>query len=162
MSDAGVPAGSWPVGKDVVNALIGARRVERVPADRRQAAAELRMAEEHLEAAEEQLQARPRVAFLSAYDASRLAIQAVLTNQGLRVRAGDGGHAVLGEIAVAQLGKTPFGRFDAVRRLRNDSACPEPDREVADATDARQAVTFARAVLDSAYIAVERMHVFVG
>lgn len=162
MNGVDVPAGSWPVGREVVNELIRRRRVERVPADRRQAAAELRMAEEHLESAEEQLRSRPRVAFLSAYDASRLALQAVLTNQGLRVMAGEGGHALLGEVVVAQLGRVPYGRFDAVRRLRNDSAYPAPDRDVADESDARAATAFAREVLADAYVAVERMHVFSG
>jgi hypothetical protein len=42
-------------------------------------------------------------AFVTAYDAARKSLSAMLAVQGLRARGGDGGHRVLGELMQAQL-----------------------------------------------------------
>lgn len=157
-----LPPGSWPVGRDEVNALLKAGRLRRVQADRAEAARELQMADEHLDSAREQLESRPRIAFLAAYDAARLALSALLVCQGLRVESGEGGHQLLGDVAVAQLGRVPYGRFDAMRRLRNASAYPAPDREVANSTAAYGGLELARAIIADVYEKVEVMHVFSG
>ncbi|MBK5248654.1 MAG: HEPN domain-containing protein [Actinomycetales bacterium] len=159
---ASLPVGSWPVGREELNALLRAGRLRRVQADRSEAARELRMAEEHLDSAQEQLTTRPRVAFLAAYDAARLALSALLVNQGLRVESGEGGHQLLGDVAVAQLGRSTYGRFDAMRRMRNASAYPNPDREVADDADAVSGLAAAQAIVADVYGKVEVMHVFTG
>lgn len=155
-----IPAGSWPVGRDVVRSLLESGRLRRVRADREHAARELGMADEHLDSAVEQVDVRPRVAFLAAYDAARLALSALLVDQGLRATPGDSGHHVLGEVATAQLGRVPYGRFDAMRRMRNASAYPDPERDVADARAAVSGVAAATAIVADVYEKVEVMHVF--
>jgi len=67
----------------------------------------------------------PVGAFELTYDAARMALTALLANQGLRPMGSDGGHAVPLEVVLAQL-DPPLGddlrEFDWMRRLQNDSA----------------------------------------
>ena len=85
----------------------------------------------------------PVGAFMLTYDAARKALTAILANQGLRPMGSEGGHAVLLDVVFAQL-DPPLGddlrEFDWMRRLRNDSAYPSPDRKVASATDVEDAL----------------------
>ena len=70
----------------------------------------------------------------------------------LRPRGNEGGHVVLLDVVLAQL-DPPLGstlrEFDWMRRLRNDSAYPSPDRKVASASDVRDALPAAERMIAS-------------
>ncbi|MDR2381095.1 MAG: HEPN domain-containing protein [Bifidobacteriaceae bacterium] len=86
-------------------------------------------------------------AFSLAYDAARLALAAILVNQGLRP-SGEGAHAVLLEAVLAQLEpprQAEFRQFSWMRRLRNDTQYPEADKPVAGSEDVARAILAAEA-----------------
>jgi hypothetical protein len=105
----------------------------------------------------------PVGAFALTYDAARKALTAILANQGLRPRGSEGGHAVLLDVALAQL-DPPLGsalrEFDWMRRLRSDSAYPSPDRKVASAPDVEDALPAAERIIEIAATVVEQMPVY--
>lgn len=102
----------------------------------------------------------PVGAFMLTYDAARKALMAILANQGLRPRGSEGGHAVLLEVVLAQL-DPPLGddlrEFDWMRRLRNDSAYPSPERSVASASDVSEALPASQRIIEIATTMVEQM-----
>ncbi|MEO6502302.1 MAG: hypothetical protein ABIQ09_10380 [Jatrophihabitantaceae bacterium] len=75
-----------------VNQLVSARRLERVPADVASARLRLERAEEKLEAARKIAEIDVEVAYVTAYDATRIAITAHMPSLGLRVRGVAGAH----------------------------------------------------------------------
>ena len=97
------------------------------------------------------------------YDAARKALTAILANQGLRPKGSEGGHAVLLDVVLAQL-DPPLGRalreFDWMRRLRNDSAYPSPERKVASAPDVQDALPAADQIIEIAATVIEQMPVY--
>ncbi|MHB1473433.1 MAG: HEPN domain-containing protein [Dermatophilaceae bacterium] len=105
----------------------------------------------------------PVGAFMLTYDAARKALTAILANQGLRPMGSEGGHAVLLDVVLAQL-DPPLGddlrEFDWMRRLRNDSAYPSPDRKVASATDVEDALPAAERIIEIAATVIEQMPVY--
>jgi len=105
----------------------------------------------------------PVGAFMLTYDAARKALTAILANEGLRPIGSEGGHAVLLDVALAQL-DPPLGddlrEFDWMRRLRNDSAYPSPERNVASAADVADALPAAERILEISARMVEQMPVF--
>jgi hypothetical protein len=76
-------------------------------------------------------------AFVTAYDAARKSLAAMLAVQGLRARGGDGGHRVLSELMQAQLPqhKGTVREFDWMRQKRNDTQYPAPGKPTATAND---------------------------
>jgi len=69
-------------------------------------------------------------AFTLLYDAGRLAMAAVLVNQGLKTR-GEGAHATVIDLVLAQTEPPKQEAFRAMRwmrPLRNDTQYPNPDR----------------------------------
>lgn len=86
----------WNQGRSTVDALIGAGRLERVPASQQAAEAELVRARTHVGSAGQLLATDPEGAYTLAYDAARRALAAVLQNQGLRATS-RGGHTVIYE-----------------------------------------------------------------
>ena len=105
----------------------------------------------------------PVGAFMLTYDAARKALTAILANQGLRPMGSEGGRAVLLDVVLAQL-DPPLGddlrEFDWMRRLRNDSAYPSPDRKVASATDVEDALPAAERIIEIAATVIEQMPVY--
>jgi hypothetical protein len=75
----------WDKGRATIDALIGSGEIERVPASRHAAEAELARARTHVDSARQLLAKDPESAYTLAYDAARRALAAVLQNQGLRV-----------------------------------------------------------------------------
>ena len=102
----------------------------------------------------------PVGAFMLTYDAARKALTAILANQGLRPMGSEGGHAVLLDVALAQL-DPPLGddlwEFDWMRRIRNNSAYPSPERTVTSAADVAEALPAAERILEIAARMVEQM-----
>ncbi|MCP3820734.1 hypothetical protein NLX86_22350 [Streptomyces sp. A3M-1-3] len=115
----------WDQGRSTVDALIGAGELERVPASRQAAEAELVRAHTHVGSARQLLATDPEGAYTLAYDAARRALAAVLQNQGLRATS-RGGHTVIYAAVRAQL-DPPLGSilrpFNRMRARRNEVEC---------------------------------------
>ncbi|UWE12468.1 hypothetical protein [Actinacidiphila bryophytorum] len=112
----------WNQGRSTVDALIADRSLERVPASRSAAEAELVRARTHVDSAQRLLESDPEGAYTLAYDAARRALAAVLQNQGLRATS-RGGHTAVYEAVRAQL-DPPLGSvlrpFNRMRVRRNE------------------------------------------
>jgi len=67
------------------------------------------------------------MAFVACYDAARKALAAILAVQGLRAKAGDGGHTVLLDAVRPQFpdNRRELQRFDWMRTVRNDAEYPD-------------------------------------
>ncbi|HST50104.1 hypothetical protein [Jatrophihabitans sp.] len=100
-------------------ALITARRIEQVPADRPSALLRLVRAEEKLEAARKIAAFDVEVAYVVSYDAARIAVTAHMLAAGYRVRAIAGAHEAVGTYAEAVIASPSVGEFQRMRRRRN-------------------------------------------
>jgi HEPN domain-containing protein len=91
-------------------------------------------------------------AFVMAYDAARKALTAILAVQGLRVRGGTGGHAVLLDVARPQFPDhaMALSRFDWLRNLRNATQYPDFQRPTATVEDVDAAIPAASQIVDLA------------
>ena|SRR5690625_49445 len=89
-------------------------------------------------------------AFVTAYDAARKSLSAMLAAQGLRARGGDGGRRVLGDLMQAQLPehKRVLREFDWMRQKRNDTEYPDPDKPTATANDVADGITAAQRIAE--------------
>ena len=149
----------WDRGREEIDRLIDRSRLTRVAANRNLAESHLVQARTHLIAAATLRDLDPAGAFTLTYDAARLALAGVLVNQGLKPR-GEGAHAVLLEVAIAQL-EPPRQRelreFDWMRRLRNDTQYPDIGRTSATVDDVDQAIPAAQAIVDRAARLIELM-----
>lgn len=149
----------WERGRAEIDQFIQQGRLTRIVANRDLAVSHLNQARTHLTAAATLRDLDPAGAFTLAYDGARLALAAVLVNQGLKPR-GEGAHAVLLEAAIAQLEpprQSEIREFDWMRRLRNDTQYPDIDRPSASVDDVDQAIPAARAIVDRAARLVEVM-----
>ncbi|MGG8405300.1 hypothetical protein ACM614_01270, partial [Streptomyces sp. 12297] len=112
----------WNQGRATIDALIDSGRLERVPASREAAEAELVRSRTHIRSARQLLAGDPEGAYTLAYDAARRALAAVLQNQGLRSTS-RGGHTTVYEAVRAQL-DPPLGSilrpFNRMRARRNE------------------------------------------
>ena len=149
----------WDRGRAEIDRLIDRSRLTRVIANRGLAEAHLVQARTHLTAAATLRDLDPAGAFTLTYDAARLALAAILVNQGLKPR-GEGAHAVLLEVAIAQLEpprQNEMREFDWMRRLRNDTQYPDIGRASATVDDVDQAIPAAQAIVDRATRLIELM-----
>ncbi len=101
--------------------MIAQRLLERVEADPDSARAALGEAARHLESASEISARDPNGAYQLAYDGARKAVMGRLRLQGLRVRRGEGGHAVTAQYAGIAVGSELGTSLAAMRRRRNRS-----------------------------------------
>ena len=104
----------------------------------------------------------PAGAFVLTYDAARLAMAAILINQGLRPR-GTGAHALLLEVVLAQTEpprQKEFREFAWMRQLRNDTQYPDIDRPSASVDDLTQGIPAAKAIIDRAEVLIAHMPPF--
>lgn len=104
-----------------VAALITANRLERVPADRPSALTRLTRAEERLEAARKIAEIDVEVAYVTAYDATRIAVTGHMLANGYRVRPIARAHAAVGVYAEALINSPSASEFQRMRRRRNKS-----------------------------------------
>ena len=142
----------WEQGRAQVQRLLDDGRLTRTQPSSDLAASYIATARQRLSAVEAIKMIDPAGAFVLAYDAARLAMAALLINQGLRPR-GEGAHAVLLEVVLAQLEpprQEEFREFSWMRSLRNDTQYPDPDRPTAGADDLKQAKPAAHAIVDRA------------
>ena len=99
-------------------------------------------------------------AFVAAYDAYRMAAEALLICQGLRATGGEGSHITVEDSASAQFSgeievfaKPTFERF---RRLRHSAQYFDPDMPEVTEEDAEWAITTGRVAIDGARHLSER------
>jgi hypothetical protein len=113
----------------------------------------------HLTSAGTVVDTDPTGAFVLAYDGARKALAAILVNQGLRA-GGDGSHAVLLDVVLAQL-DPPLGAifkpFTWMRPLRNHTEYPSPDYPVAQPVDVAEAIPAAAKMIDVAATVIGQM-----
>lgn len=102
-----------------VTNLITARRIEQVPADRASALVRPTRAEEKLDAARRIATIDVEVAYVTGYDATRIAITAHMLAAGCRVRTVAGSHEAVGIYAEAVLANPSAREFQRMRRRRN-------------------------------------------
>jgi hypothetical protein len=116
----------WNQGRATVDKLIVDGELQRVPPSREHADQLLAQARRDLASAELLRDSNPKRAYESLYDAARMALTAVLENQGLRPTR-SGGHLAPYAAISAQL-DPPMGTvlrpFDRMRRTRNRSEYP--------------------------------------
>lgn len=101
--------------------LVTAGRMERVRADRPSGAGRLVRAEGKLEAARRIADIDIEVAYLTAYDATGVAVTAHMLAHGYRVRATAGAHEAVGIYAEAMISAPSVREFQRMRRRRNKS-----------------------------------------
>lgn len=152
----------WEKGRAEIDALLAARRLDRVSASRDLADLLLAQAETHLASALKlQIDDVPG-SFQLAYDAARKALAAVLANQGLRAK-GAGAHVTLYDAVRAQL-HPPLGpildQFDWMRRLRNSTEYPDLEKPIANKADLGEAIPAAMKILELARSVLDRMPVY--
>lgn len=99
--------------------LMTARRIEQVPADRASALARLTRAEEKLEAARKIAAIDVEVAYVTGYDATRIAVTAHMLAAGYRVRAIAGSHEAVGIYTEAVIASPSARELQRMRRRRN-------------------------------------------
>lgn len=149
----------WERGRAEIDQLLQQSRLTEVQPNKELAQHYIAQARTHLAAAATLRTLDPAGAFTLGYDAARLSLAAILIVQGLRPR-GEGAHAVLLEVAKAQLEpprQQEIREFDWMRRLRNDTQYPDVDRPTATTDDIDQAIPAAEAIVSRAATLIEVM-----
>ena len=147
----------WNQGRATIDKLIADGELQRVPPSREHADQLLAQARKDLSSAELLRSSNPKRAYESLYDATRMALTAVLENQGLRPTS-RGGHIAPYSAVSGQL-DPPMGAalrpFDRMRRTRNRSEYPSfttpevtADNVIADLSAATAIVETCENVLD--------------
>jgi hypothetical protein len=106
---------------DTVATLVAARRLEQVPPDPASAGVRLSRAEDKLESARKIAHIDVEIAYVTAYDATRIAVTAHMLAIGYRIRAVAGAHEAVGVYAEAMLDTVSAVEFQRMRRRRNKS-----------------------------------------
>jgi hypothetical protein len=147
----------WNQGRAVIDKLIVDGELQRVPSSREHADQLLAQARKDLASAELLRDSNPKRAYESLYDSARMALTALLENQGLRPTS-RGGHLAPYSAITAQL-DPPMGvvlrPFDRMRRTRNRSEYPSfttpevsADNVAADLPAATAIVEMCEGILD--------------
>lgn len=127
-----------------VSSLIAARRIEQVPADRASALVRLTRAEEKLETARKIADFDVEVAYVTGYDAARIAVTAHMLAAGYRMRGVAGAHEAVGIYAEAMIASPSACEFQRMRRRRNKA---EYDDIVIGRADLTADLTHAEAII---------------
>ncbi|MDR0848560.1 MAG: HEPN domain-containing protein [Propionibacteriaceae bacterium] len=162
MNDTPVSLPRWEQGRASIEAMIADARLTQVQASSDLALQYIATARTRLEGVALIRQHDPAGAFVLTYDAARLALAAVLINQGLRPR-GEGAHAILLETVLAQTEpprQREFREFTWMRKLRNDTQYPDADRLTATEDDLAQAIPAASTIVERAAILIGHMPAF--
>lgn len=99
--------------------LLTARRLEQIPVDRPSAQLRLVRAEDKLDAARKIAAIDVEVAYVTAYDAMRIAVTAHMLSLGYRVRAIAAAHEAVGIYAETMISSSSATEFQRIRRRRN-------------------------------------------
>jgi hypothetical protein len=134
-----------------VAALVGAQRLQVVPADIVAARARLARADQKLEAARKIAGIDIEVAYVTAYDATRIAVTAHMLSLGYRVRAVPRAHEAVGLYAEAVLNTPSASQFQRIRRRRNKA---EYDDIIIGRPDLEADLAHAQAIIDAVHKAL--------
>lgn len=104
---------------DVVKKLLSAGRLEAVPPDQATARARLDRAIEKLASAKPIAEIDIEVAYVTAYDAARIAVTAHMLASGYRAKPIARAHEAVGDYAEASISSPSAAQFHALRRRRN-------------------------------------------
>jgi uncharacterized protein (UPF0332 family) len=157
---------TWSRGKAVIERLLEAGELERIPLNQELVDLLLAESEEHLGSVEVIGSNDATGAYQLAYDAVRKAATALLAAQGLRPKSA-GGHVAVQEAMEAQFGggaSRAFRSFNRLRRQRNDLEYPDDAGPRVDADDVADALRTARADLEFANQILDsgKLSVFAG
>jgi len=143
----------WEPNDQGIDYLIDRGRLDRVEASPSTADHLLAEARRHLTSAKT-LSATDdtSMAFVACYDAARKALSAILVVQGLRAKAGDGGHTVLLDAVRPQFpdNRRELQRFDWMRTVRNDAEYPDLNSQSVTVADVEEAQEAAAHIVDLA------------
>ena len=150
----------WPIGERTVTYLLERGRLEDLGDTDLEAAAgvALARAQRRLRTAAAGLDADdPDGAYAAAYDAYRMAAEALLVRQGLRASGGDGSHVTVEDAIGAQFSDriSAFAKptFERLRRTRHRAQYFDPSAPPIEPDDAQWAVQLSsRAVQDTALL----------
>ncbi|MGH3168728.1 MAG: hypothetical protein ACRDN0_22965 [Trebonia sp.] len=152
----------WGQGRSVIDALLGSRDLERVPARAEHAAELIGQARKHVASAQRIADDDPAGAFQLLYDAARKALCAILENQGLRPTS-RGGHIAILEAVSAQF-DPPMGKvlrpFDRLRRRRNEAEYPRQDTLGLMPADVLRDIPKIEEILDLATRVIDQMSLY--
>lgn len=129
-----------------VAALLAAQRLQPVPSDLPAARARLARAEDKLATARKIAAFDTEVAYVTAYDATRIAVTAHMLSRGFRVRAVARAHEAVGTYAEAMINTPSAHEFQRMRRRRNKA---EYDDIVIGQPDLTTDLTHAQAIIDT-------------
>jgi hypothetical protein len=107
----------WDQGRPTIERLLAERHLEPVPASRERADELLDKARGFARSARTLVDLEPAAGYALAYDAARMALTAVLENEGLRPTS-RGGHLAVVDAITAQLDPPLGADVRAVNRLR--------------------------------------------
>ena len=147
-------------GRNAIDYLLGRGRLERIDGSTagESAATVIGRATRRLLTADGGLAAGDvEGAFAAAYDAYRMAAEALLVRQGLRATGGEGSHVTVEDAISAQYAKQIHGlakpTFERLRRIRHSAQYFDPSSAEISRDDVAWALSTARAVVE----AVERL-----
>jgi len=129
-----------------VAALLAAGRLEQVPTDRPSALLRLRRAEEKLGVARQIATIDVEVAYVTAYDATRIAVTAHMLANGYRAQAIARAHEAVGDYAEAMITSPSSREFQRMRRRRNKA---EYDDIVISRVDLAADLAHAEAIIEA-------------
>ena len=146
---------AWKHGRRTIEYLLESGRLQRVASSGVGDAADrvLSRAERRLVTAQAGFEGGDHEgAFVAAYDAYRMAAEALLVRQGLRATGGEGSHVTVEDSVSAQFsgGIEVFAKptFERFRRLRHSAQYFDPEMPEVAAEDAEWAITTGRAAID--------------
>lgn len=150
-------ARSWPTGEKTVSFLLGRGRLEPLGATDLAAAADtaIARAEKRLRTAGSALEGDDvDGAYAAAYDAYRMAAEALLVRQGLLATGGEGSHMTVEDAISAQFAGQITGyakaTFERFRKTRHSAQYFDPSAPPLERADAEWALGISRAAVDEA------------
>jgi hypothetical protein len=157
----------WNQGRSEIDELLKQGHLQRVHPNREQADGQIAQAQRHLTSAEHVLTHLNDFEGCAAllYDAARKALNAILSNEGLRTTT-SGGHLALYNAVLAQL-VPPLGDiikpFDRLRRQRNRSEYQSPDNQPTaplSAANLKDDIEKSKAIVEACARVLDAMPVF--
>jgi hypothetical protein len=115
----------WNQGRDIVDRMLAASQLQRVPASRQHADRLILQARKHLASADEISDDDPAGGYTLVYDAARKALTAVLENQGLRPTTRGGHLAVFEATRPPRLQPSSTWASASWTKCRRSSQCPQ-------------------------------------
>lgn len=149
---------SWDTGRANITVALAGGELQRITGAQAAGAGWIADARTKLATAETISQSDPATAYVTAYDAARFALVAMLAQQGLRATQ-RGGHVAVEHAVRAQFGHR-FAVFATLRRRRAELEYPAYAGERVEASEARTAIADSRAIVDAAEALLPHLTIF--